>query len=191
MITLLHKRLIKTQHQELENKNKQLQDMVRTDVLTGLYNRMRFTEFVELELARIKRSGEESSLIFLDLDHFKSVNDTYGHPSGDLVLKWVAGVIKGQLRTTDILARFGGEEFSILLPDTSLEGACMVAEKTRAALESCSFIGQMEDLQITASFGVTSLKKDEPDAFNLAYREADKALYQAKNKGRNRVEPAP
>jgi len=187
-VTIIQNKLIKRQKDELEKKNTQLEHMVRTDMLTGLYNRMRFTEFVEMETARVKRTGENSSLIFMDLDHFKNVNDNYGHPSGDTVLKWIAGVIKGQLRSTDILARFGGEEFAILLPDTSVEGACKVAEKVRTAIENCSFPGKMENLKMTASFGVAPLNTDEVNSFQTAYKKADAALYRAKKGGRNRIE---
>lgn len=188
IVTIIQHKLISRQKEELEKKNTQLEHMVRTDMLTGLYNRMRFTEFVEMEVARIKRTGENSSLIFMDLDHFKNVNDNYGHPSGDTVLKWIAGVIKGQLRSTDILARFGGEEFAILLPDTSVEGTCKVAEKIRSAIESCSFPGKLENLKLTASFGVAPLSTDEVDSFQTAYKKGDAALYRAKHGGRNRIE---
>ncbi len=188
LVTMIQSKLIERQKEELEKKNTRLEQMVRTDMLTGLYNRMRFTEFVEMEAARIKRTGENSTLIFMDLDHFKEVNDSYGHPSGDTVLKWIAGVIKGQLRSTDILARFGGEEFAILLPDTSVEGACKVAEKIRSAIENCTFPGKMENLKMTASFGVAPLNTDEIDNFHRTYKKADAALYRAKQGGRNRVE---
>ncbi len=188
MVAILQNKLIEKQKEELEKKNAQLQHMVRTDMLTGLYNQKRFIEFVEMEIARIKRTGEESCLIFMDLDYFKKVNDLYGHPNGDVVLKWIAGVIRGHLRSTDLAARFGGEEFAILLPGTPLDGACRAAEKIRRAIEGCTFMGEMEDLQVTASFGVTSLSKSGAESFNTAYRAADRALYRAKENGRNRVE---
>ena len=189
-VNLAQKRLIEEQKEELEKKNILLKKMARTDMLTGLYNRMRFTEFVEQEIARARRTGEESCLVMLDLDHFKSVNDIFGHPNGDTILKWIAGVMKSQLRDTDILARFGGEEFTILLPGTSVEGAYNVAEKVRLAIEHCTFPGQMEKLKLTASFGITSLTADANATFDSVYREADKALYRAKDKGRNRIECA-
>jgi diguanylate cyclase len=189
-VNLAQKRLIEEQTEELEKKNILLKKMARTDMLTGLYNRMRFTEFVEQEIARARRTGEESCLVMLDLDHFKSVNDIFGHPNGDTILKWIAGVMKSQLRDTDILARFGGEEFTILLPGTSVEGAYNVAEKVRLAIEHCTFPGQMEKLKLTASFGITSLTADANATFDSVYREADKALYRAKDKGRNRIECA-
>ncbi len=189
-VNLVQKRLIEEQKKELEKKNLLLKKMARTDMLTGLYNRVRFTEFVEQEIARAKRTGEESCLVMLDLDHFKSVNDIFGHPNGDTILKWIAGVMKNQLRDTDILARFGGEEFTILLPETSVEGALKVAEKVRQAIEHCTFPGQMEKLKLTASFGIASLTADANATFDSVYREVDKALYRAKEKGRNRIECA-
>lgn len=189
-VNLAQKRLIEEQKKELEKKNVLLKKMARTDMLTGLYNRVRFTEFVEREIARTRRTGEESCLLMLDLDHFKSVNDIFGHPNGDIVLKWIAGVMKSQLRDTDILARFGGEEFTILLPGTSVGGALKVAEKVRLAVEHCTFPGQMEKLKITVSIGIASLTAHANATFDSVYREVDKALYRAKDKGRNRIECA-
>jgi diguanylate cyclase (GGDEF)-like protein len=180
--------LIEKQKQELERKNLQLKHMATTDMMTGLYNRTRFTEIVETEIERIKRTEEDSCLIILDLDHFKVVNDHYGHPDGDTVLKLVAGVIKGQLRSTDTLCRFGGEEFAVLLPDTSIEGACQVAEKIRHAIEDCTFTGKLEKVKMTASLGITLLGNRGAKSFQTAYQQADKALYSAKDKGRNRIE---
>lgn len=189
-VELDHVRLITRQKEQLEKKDRRLELLASTDMMTGLYNRMHFTEFAERELARIKRTGEESCLIILDLDHFKEINDRYGQPNGDIVLKLIAGVIKGQLRATDTLARFSGEEFTILLPGTTLKGAENVAEKIRLAVEGCSFTGQLEDIQITASFGVAKLPLDDAATFDSAYRLADAALARAKGKGYNRVECA-
>ncbi|HSW35041.1 MAG TPA: diguanylate cyclase, partial [Candidatus Limnocylindrales bacterium] len=107
-LSLFQKRAIEIQKHELEKKNIQLEQISRTDMLTGLYNRMCFTDFTEREVTRIKRTGETACLIFFDLDHFKNVNDHYGHPNGDVVLRRVSEVTKTQLRETDILARFGG-----------------------------------------------------------------------------------
>jgi diguanylate cyclase (GGDEF)-like protein len=187
-LSALQKQLIQAQNEELEKKNRQLKHLARTDMMTGLYNRTRFTEFVEMEVERLKRTGETSSLIILDLDDFKNVNDLYGHPNGDTVLKLVAGVIKGQLRSTDILCRFGGEEFAVLLPGTAPEGALNVAEKIRGAIEGCSFTGKLESLKITASLGLATLGTNGATSFDTAYQKADQALYNAKGKGRNRIE---
>jgi len=189
-LNLVQQALIERQNKQLEKKNEQLKYMARTDMLTGLFNRMRFTEFVEREIGRIERTGDSSSLLLLDLDHFKRINDLYGHPNGDTVLKLISGVINAQLRKTDILARFGGEEFAILLPGTNLEGAYIVAEKIRQAIEGCTFTGRMEGLRITASFGIAPLNSSQDVSFHNVYQETDKALYRAKNNGRNRVELA-
>ena len=180
--------LIEKQKEELEKKNQMLKHLATTDMMTGLYNRTRFTEIVETEIERIKRTGEDSCLIILDLDHFKVVNDLYGHPNGDTVLKLIAGVIRGQLRSTDILCRFGGEEFAVLLPDTSIDGACRVAEKVRKAIEGCTFTGKLEKVKITASLGIALMGNRGSKSFETAYQQADKALYTAKDKGRNRIE---
>ena len=189
-LSTLQQQLIQTQNKELEKKNRQLRHMASTDMMTGLYNRTRFTEFVEMEAERLKRSEGTSSLIILDLDDFKNVNDSYGHPNGDTVLKLIAGVIKGQIRSTDILCRFGGEEFAVLLPGTTPDGAFNVAEKIRRAIEGCTFTGKLENLKITASLGVTALGNNGATSFNTAYQKADNALYKANKKGRNRSEIA-
>ena len=126
----------------------------------------------------------------MDLDHFKSVNDTYGHPVGDIVLVTVAKIIKTRLRDTDHVARFGGEEFTILLPGTTLEGARQVAEKIRLVISKCDFSETAESLAVTASFGVAPLFVDGETSPDRAYNEGDQALYRAKHAGRNRVEVA-
>ncbi len=188
LITILRaRRKIAVQAAELEDKNRQLNHLAGTDMLTGLYNRLRFTELVGQELARVERTGEESSLVILDLDYFKDVNDRYGHPNGDLVLCETAEIVRDQIRKTDTLARFGGEEFSVLLPGTSAEGARQVAEKIRQAIEQHRFSGAMQDLRMTASFGIAQLAAHEGISFDSAYQEADEALYRAKRNGRNQV----
>jgi len=188
LITILKaRRRIADQAAELEDKNRRLNHLAGTDMLTGLYNRLRFTELVGQELARVKRTGEESSMVILDLDHFKDVNDRYGHPNGDLVLCEIAAIVRDQIRKTDILARFGGEEFSVLLPGTSAKGTRQVAEKIRQAIEQHRFSGAMQDLRMTASFGIAQLDAHESTCFESAYHEADEALYRAKRNGRNQV----
>jgi diguanylate cyclase len=185
-VNLFQGMIIETHTREIVEKNRQLEYMAGTDMLTGLYNRMRFTEFMEREISRIRRTGGEACLIILDLDHFKTVNDKFGHPSGDMVLKLIAGAIIKQLRSTDILARFGGEEFAVLLPDTSIGGGLKAAEKIRHAIQRCSFPGLMENYHVTASCGLARL--GNATSFDMVYQEADEALYRAKNSGRNRIE---
>jgi len=154
-----------------------------TDQLTDLLNRRRFTEFMDREMARRQRHPEPLSLIMFDIDHFKRVNDVYGHEAGDLVLREMAQLVSGAVRRTDIVARWGGEEFVILLPGTTGEAAAGFAEKLRAAIESHDFpqIGRA-----TASFGVASLDEKETDGETLI-NHADQAMYAAKQGGRNRV----
>ncbi|OGR00112.1 MAG: hypothetical protein A2505_00255 [Deltaproteobacteria bacterium RIFOXYD12_FULL_55_16] len=154
-----------------------------TDQLTGLINRRRFTEFLDREIARRQRHFEPLSLIMFDIDHFKRVNDDYGHETGDLVLKEMAQLVGGTVRRTDILARWGGEEFMILLPGTTGEAAAGFAEKLRGGIESHEFpqVGR-----VTASFGVAFLDKKKTDAKTLL-NHADQAMYLAKQEGRNRV----
>ncbi|MFA7382630.1 MAG: diguanylate cyclase [Desulfurivibrionaceae bacterium] len=154
-----------------------------TDHLTGIMNRRRFTEFLDREMARRQRHAEPLSLIMFDIDHFKRVNDVYGHEIGDLVLREMAQLVGSAARRTDILARWGGEEFVILLPGTTGEAATGFAEKLRATIESHDFpqIGRA-----TASFGVASLEEKETDGTTLI-KHADQAMYTAKQDGRNRV----
>ncbi len=188
-VILAARKRIAAQTRQLEEANRLLQETVGEDALTGLYNRLRFTEFVEREVSLIRRNGGQSCLVMLDLDRFKDVNDAHGHPTGDAALRAVAGLIRSQLRETDIAARFGGEEFAVLLPNTSIDGATQLAERIRAAVEGgpVSSAGQPPLPQLTISIGVTSLMHDDigPDE---AYHRADDALYQAKRNGRNRVE---
>jgi diguanylate cyclase len=189
-LNLNQKRQIEKQTSELEDKNSQLEQLTRTDVLTGLCNRMYFTEKVKEELARIERSKEKSTLMMLDIDNFKEINDRFGHPFGDLALITVATIIDKQLRTTDTLARFGGDEFAVLLPDTPLEGAHQVAEKLLNTLEQSVLPNSMTNFQIAASIGLTSLVADGELTFESVYHKVDLALYQAKKRGKNCIEIA-
>lgn len=167
----------------LEEMNKQLQDLSETDTLTKLNNRLKVDRVLECEVERAKRSGTTFSVIIIDIDHFKDVNDTYGHLVGDKVLVDIANLLKENSRRLDVVGRWGGEEFIIVLPDTPIEGGFLKAEKFRALIEGYDF-GEAKAL--TASFGVgeyitNMLLKD-------FLKNVDNALYQAKNKGRNRVE---
>jgi diguanylate cyclase (GGDEF)-like protein len=172
---------------ELQTKQKELQRLTRLDGLTGLYNRNTFVELTRQELARAQRQGSATSILLLDLDFFKRINDTWGHPAGDAVLKNVAVVANSTVRATDLVGRLGGEEFIILLPNTSVEAARRLAEKLRANLENSPLAWEQTSIKSTASFGVASTTALENHDFDHLYSHADKALYTAKEKGRNRV----
>jgi diguanylate cyclase (GGDEF)-like protein len=168
--------------QELE-----LRRLATTDPLTGLANRRHFLTQVERELDRFKRYAQPAALLMLDLDHFKQVNDTYGHALGDAVLKHFA-VITGQaLRKIDLLGRLGGEEFAALLPDTTLIGAYPLAERLRGIIMESPVETTAGSIGFTVSIGVALFTPDDQDANAILIR-ADRALYRAKNRGRNRVE---
>ncbi len=186
--SLAQKNMIEKQKEELLEINRQLKEAASTDMLTGLSNRMIFTEFTEKELAKISRTGNKSAMILLDLDGIKSINDHYGHPVGDLVLKTVSKTIKEELRASDTLARFGGDEFAVLLPETTADKAIMIAERVRMAISKLLYPSTGEKFTITASFGVAELSGEKNSTFDSIYREADLALYRAKELGKNRVE---
>jgi diguanylate cyclase (GGDEF)-like protein/PAS domain S-box-containing protein len=160
---------------------KELEKMASIDKLTGIYNRRMIDEFMKIEIAAIKRHPHELSMIMLDIDHFKSVNDTYGHQIGDIVLSKMAKMISENTRNSDIFGRWGGEEFIIICPDTSIEDAFILAEKLRNIINNFSFpeVGHK-----TISLGISDFK-DNDDAESLI-KKADNALYKAKNSGRNK-----
>ncbi len=174
------------------NLRSELEQLANTDPLTGLYNRRSFNAFSEHEYARAMRYFEPLSLMIIDIDLFKGVNDTYGHLIGDEVIKRVALVCAQHIRESDVLARIGGEEFAILLPGTDTDSAYKLAERLRASQQTYRFPGQHEanDLpEVTISIGVSTLSvKDKSFAQMLS--RADKALYSSKNVGRNSVHVA-
>ncbi|HEY6876637.1 MAG TPA: GGDEF domain-containing protein, partial [Polyangiales bacterium] len=157
--------------------------LARTDHLTGLLNRGAGDEALTREVERARRYGRPLSCLLLDVDHFKKINDGAGHAAGDHVLRLLGALIAGRIRTADSAARWGGEEFLLVLPETNSRGACEFAESLRALVEATSF-----ELvpRVTVSIGVTELRPDEPREQALA--RADKHLYTAKSNGRNRVE---
>ena len=181
--SMYQQRIIKQQNQKLQDYNTQLEELFVTDKLTGLYNRHKLDDTLISELMRFKRYKTPLSIIIMDIDFFKSVNDTYGHQVGDEVLKNVAHLSKNALRSSDILGRWGGEEFLIICPETDLDSTYILAEKLRSILESHEFVNVGN---ITASFGVTTATIGASGDDLIA--QADDALYKAKSKGRNGVE---
>ncbi|GAC20737.1 GGDEF domain-containing protein [Paraglaciecola arctica] len=170
----------------MQSLNAQLENINRVDGLTGLYNRRFWEEQFIMEYKRNHRSKNPSALIMLDIDHFKKVNDTHGHPAGDEVLKIVGSIIKKATRETDIAGRYGGDEFAIILPDTPAADVEFVAERIRRLVEKCTVVYDEVNISITISIGIAGFKHNFTD--NIQWLDsADKALYQAKNSSRNRV----
>ena len=172
---------------DLEEALKVIAQIVRTDHLTGLPNRRHSQEFLGLEMALVARRKRTLCALMIDLDHFKSVNDSFGHAVGDLVLRTAAGVIASQVRACDLAARVGGEEFLVLMPDTELASAIIAAERVRLAIGRSTVLEC--PWQITASIGAAQAQPGEPGEDFL--ERADRALYRAKAGGRNRVECDP
>jgi diguanylate cyclase (GGDEF)-like protein len=157
-----------------------------TDGLTGLLNRRAFLDSTSREVARTKRYGDKMSVVLFDIDHFKQINDKRGHASGDTVLKAVGRLLIGALRSCDVAARWGGEEFVLMLPSTPLDGALQVAERVRETLAEARIPDATGDLvPVTASFGVAAFSADE--TLEQAIDRADRGMYRAKSNGRNRV----
>jgi diguanylate cyclase (GGDEF)-like protein/PAS domain S-box-containing protein len=169
---------------ELARANRDLQSLAWRDALTGLPNRLAGMNHLESEFARMQRNEwASSSILMMDVDLFKSINDTYGHGVGDDVLRHIADIITSSVRTGDFVARFGGEEFMALLPDTDEEGAIVVAEKIRAAIDT---VPEPSAGHVTISIGITRASAVDGE-MDVAVRRADAALYEAKRSGRNRV----
>lgn len=170
-------------YERLQNNEVKIRELMLTDALTGLANRRFLDERLTDEMARLKRYGNQLSLIMTDLDFFKQINDNYGHAKGDEILVEFSNILKNDLRPTDFVARFGGEEFLIILPETSLESAIVIAERIRNSIRKCH--NSKLEKEITASFGVTDIQPS--DSPKDAFIRVDKALYQSKENGRNQV----
>ncbi len=153
------------------------------DELTSVYNRVKFEEYLELKYKDFKRYQRELSLAILDIDYFKHINDTYGHLTGDKILKDIAHIAVSNLRESDLFARWGGEEFVILFSETDKNRASIACEKLRKKIEETKFD---KEINVTVSFGVTQITKE--DTIESLFKRADEALYRAKQNGRNRVE---
>ena len=173
-----------------EEKSKQeLTRLANTDSLTGLATRRLFFTTLEDEIKRIKRTRNDLSILLIDVDHFKKINDSYGHDMGDMVLRGITEIINSCLRETDIAARMGGEEFAVFLPDTPVEGAYWVAERIRSSVAKQSFNTTTDKTPVgcTLSIGVAGAKFNEEIDASTLYKIADTRLYIAKNTGRNQV----
>jgi len=170
-------------------ENARLYRLSITDSLTKAFNRQYLYQRLPEEVERCRRYKDPLSVALFDIDHFKRFNDSYGHPAGDFVLKEVVRLAQGQIRDVDALVRYGGEEFLVLLPNTPLEGARVIAERFRKAVEAAEFPWSDRRLKVTISVGIATLAEDVPNDEALL-KKADDALYRAKTAGRNRVEPA-
>lgn len=168
------------------NLRNQLEILSRTDPLTGLLNRRVFDEITKNEFSRYKRNQEVYSLLMLDIDYFKLVNDKYGHPAGDAVLKSTSELCESNLRSHDEVARIGGEEFCVFLPNTNKEVAYEVAEKLRKIISNTSIPSHSDDISITVSIGVSEVTNTDSDYTDILER-VDENLYKAKRAGRNQV----
>lgn len=160
--------------------------MAHTDPLTQTYNRTAFNDSLMREIKLARRKSNSLSVIFFDIDYFKSINDQYGHDCGDIVLASAANCIKDVLRASDIVFRYGGEEFVILLSDTSLDGAKIIAERIRQSIENHTVAYGLDLIKVTASLGISSLRGN--DNSDMLVKRADNAMYRAKENGRNQVQ---
>lgn len=166
--------------------NQKLEKQATTDPLTGVFNRRQFFDLAEKEIARSLRYHEPFSLLMIDIDHFKKINDTYGHSIGDEIIKNVAKTIFNNLREVDLIGRFGGEEFIIILSKTELKDAVLVAERLRLKIESSSIKSADQIIKCTVSIGIGTYQENDQNIIDIINR-ADECLYCAKNQGRNQV----
>jgi two-component system, cell cycle response regulator len=185
---------IKRLQDELDNKNRELEFANRklrklsiTDGLTGLFNHRHIHELLRDEFERSHRSGDPLAVAMVDLDRFKQVNDTYGHPTGDVILYETARILKETAREIDMVGRYGGEEFIVVLPNTGEEEAARFAERVRTAVGEYVFRDDATEVQMTLSAGVAAHPGDDTDGPDHLLRRADQALYAAKEGGRNQV----
>jgi len=170
----------------LERANEQLAKLSMTDRLTGLLNRGTWENLVDAEYERFRRYGQATSLVMFDIDHFKPVNDTYGHLAGDEVIRHTAEVTRNNIRQSDSAGRYGGEEFGIILPETDAESARVICERIREAIENSTVSTTAGDIRYTVSMGIAQLT-ETPENYMQWMQKADEALYKAKESGRNKV----
>ncbi len=179
---------IKKLQDELKRSNELLLELSNTDHLTGLFNRRYLMKVLDKEVQRALRKGGDLSLIMLDIDHFKQVNDSFGHLQGDVVLQKLALQLQKELRSYDCASRYGGEEFVAILPDSTLKEAVFVADRVRLAVQGSRFSEPLANLSLTVSLGVASFSPEHSPTVDGFIKLADDALYLAKANGRNRVE---
>jgi diguanylate cyclase (GGDEF)-like protein len=180
-------RAVTERTKELQEANARLERLAVTDGLTGVFNHRRFQEQLQAEILRSERHKRPLSVLMIDVDFFKKVNDALGHPAGDELLRRLAEVLSADLRQTDLIARYGGEEFAVLLPETSKTEAVQVAERMRQAVESqLNGEGAKWPVRITVSIGVATFPEEGPSGEQVLVA-ADQAMYVAKRQGRNRV----
>lgn len=175
---------VKKLQDQLRQRNAELERMSRTDALTGLYNRRHLDDQLERQLTNAERHGDEVCVLLLDIDHFKTINDSFGHPAGDLVLTAFADLMRSELRANDILGRWGGEEFLVIMPRTDLGGALVVAERLRVAVGATAVRAGSESIRVTVSGGCVAGASDPADAL---LQRVDACLYAAKTAGRDRI----
>lgn len=171
---------------QVQKKTKILEQEILLDSLTGIYNRRAYELRIREELSRYQRYNQPFSLVLFDIDHFKKVNDRYGHQAGDKCLREITGRIRPSLRECDFLARYGGEEFVMILPGTSEDDAFKAAEKVRNLIEKTRFVYQGAEVPVTISLGLTQVKPTDQDP-DMLFKRVDNAMYQAKKGGRNRA----
>jgi diguanylate cyclase (GGDEF)-like protein len=173
---------------ELKEVNAKLQELAYRDPLTGLFNHGHFQQLMDREVARATRYSRPFSLILFDLDHFKSINDRYGHPAGDEVLRRVSDIASGNVRQCDYVARYGGEEFAIILPETDTQGALILGNRIRKMIEQTVITVDGIDITCTISVGVYTFNAERNIVSKgTAIANADKALYFSKKNGRNKM----
>ncbi|MDH4225302.1 MAG: diguanylate cyclase [Deltaproteobacteria bacterium] len=178
---------IQQQNDQLMGVNRSLNILATVDPLTGLFNRREFHDRLIQEWARFERHHRHLSVIMLDIDHFKNINDSYGHDCGDKVLKKLGGMLNAHRRKQDIICRYGGEEFIIILPETPAQAACMVAETLRKRVATQIFSCKRTPIAVRISLGVAGAIEHRTVDRDSLVKKADEALYQAKQSGRNRV----
>ncbi len=189
LFSMMNNRLIlqtMIDEKDLRSAKEEAELLARTDMLTQMNNRRAFFDLGEVAFQSSKRYGGGLAVIAIDIDYFKSINDTYGHGFGDIAIKEVANTILHVLRKPDITGRLGGEEFSVILPETSMEGAMPLAERIRTSISEISIPVETEKISFTASIGVAGFN-DQISSLNDIIINSDRALYEAKEAGRNRV----